>query len=110
MDEQLGPIAISIRKERTEVSNTLEPLNNSANANAFFWQYRIIIRTAELLTIRGSILEDAIPNIKPSNNNKMVNTKEVIEYVAPEVQLLCLRYVYFGFYANIYIIYLFIFI
>lgn len=94
MDEQLGPIAISIRKERTEVSNASEPLNNSANANALLWQYRIIIRTAELLTIRGSILEDAVPNIKPSNNNKMVNSKEVIEYVAPEVQLPCLKYVF----------------
>lgn len=40
----------------------------------------------QLLTLRGSVLEDAIPNLKPSNS-KSLNTKEVLEYVAPEVQL-----------------------
>lgn len=89
MDDQVGPIAISIRKEKTELGNVSEMLNNSTNTNAVLWQYRIIIRTSELLTIRGSILEDAIPNIKPSN--KVINAKEVIEYVAPEIQLSCLR-------------------
>lgn len=37
------------------------------------------------------MLEDAIPNIKASNNPKSLNTKEVLEYVAPEIQLSCLR-------------------
>lgn len=32
-------------------------------------------------------MEDAIPNLKPSNSSKTMNTKEVLEYVAPEVQL-----------------------
>lgn len=53
----------------------------------------------QLLTLRGSVLEDAIPNLKATNNNNtnnnsnkdntkaMMNTKEVLEYVAPELQL-----------------------
>lgn len=41
----------------------------------------------QLMTLRGSVLEDAIPNIKPSNSSKIINTKEVLEYVAPEIQL-----------------------
>lgn len=52
----------------------------------------------QLLTLRGSVLEDAIPNLKTSNvnnnnntskdsNKAMMNTKEVLEYVAPELQL-----------------------
>lgn len=50
-----------------------------------------MVRTSELQTLRGAVLEDAIPNIKASNNPKTLNTKEVLEYVAPEVQLSCLR-------------------
>lgn len=52
---------------------------------------RLVIRTSELQTLRGAVLEDAIPNVKPSNNPKSLNTKEVLEYVAPEIQLNCLR-------------------
>lgn len=53
--------------------------------------FRLVIRTSELQTLRGAVLEDAIPNIKSSNNPKTLNTKEVLEYVAPEIQLSCLR-------------------
>lgn len=53
--------------------------------------YRLVIRTSELQTLRGAVLEDAIPNVKASNNPKTLNTKEVLEYVAPEIQLTCLR-------------------
>lgn len=81
MDEQLGPVAISIKRERIGyVDNSLMQ-----------YQYRLVIRTSELLTLRGAILEDAIPNIKATNSNKTMNTKEVLEYVAPEIQLSCLR-------------------
>ncbi|GJQ65090.1 hypothetical protein Trydic_g7238 [Trypoxylus dichotomus] len=81
MDEQLGPVAISIRRERISI------VDNSLMQ----YQYRLIIRTSELLTLRGAVLEDAIPNIKATNNSKTMNTKEVLEYVAPEIQLSCLR-------------------
>ncbi|XP_046813288.1 signal-induced proliferation-associated 1-like protein 2 isoform X1 [Vespa crabro] len=67
MDEQLGPVAISIRKDVN--------------------QYRIIVRTSELLTLRGSVPEEAL-GIRPQGR---VPTRELLELVAPEVQLGCLR-------------------
>ncbi|KAF5292531.1 hypothetical protein FQR65_LT01677 [Abscondita terminalis] len=83
MDEQLGPIALSIRREKlSHQDNHTNPLMQH--------QYRLIIRTSELLTLRGAILEDAIPNIKQSNAKNM-SVKEVLEYVSPEIQINCLR-------------------
>ncbi|XP_046611534.1 signal-induced proliferation-associated 1-like protein 1 isoform X1 [Neodiprion virginianus] len=67
MDEQLGPVAISIRKD----SN----------------QYRIIVRTSELLTLRGTVPEEAL-GIRPQGRSPM---REILELVAPEVQLGCLK-------------------
>lgn len=69
MDEQLGPVAISIRKEGT--------------------QYRTIIRTSELLTLRGSVPEEAL-GVRPSQSTRPP-TRELLELVAPEVQVACLR-------------------
>lgn len=81
MDEQLGPVAISIKREKL----------TAGDATNHQYQYRLVIRTSELLTLRGAILEDAIPNLKSTSSNKSMSTKEVLEYVAPEVQLNCLR-------------------
>lgn len=67
MDEQLGPVAISIRKDVS--------------------QYRVVVRTSELLTLRGSVPEDAL-GIRPQGRPPM---RELLELVAPEVQLGCLR-------------------
>ncbi|XP_073949241.1 signal-induced proliferation-associated 1-like protein 2 isoform X1 [Choristoneura fumiferana] len=89
MDETLGPVAISIKKERVELRRGGG--DASAPASQLAWQYRLIVRTSELLTLRGSLLEDALPIAKPSNNTATYNTKEVLEYVAPELQLNCLR-------------------
>ncbi|XP_060803682.1 signal-induced proliferation-associated 1-like protein 2 [Amyelois transitella] len=89
MDENLGPIAVSIKKERVELRRG--GCDVSAPASQLAWQYRLIIRTSELLTLRGSVLEDALPTAKPSNNSATYNTKEVLEYVAPEVQYSCLK-------------------
>lgn len=89
MEENLGPVAISIKKERVELrrggGDALAPASQLA------WHYRVIVRTSELLTIRGSVLEDALPTVKPSNNSATYNTKDVLEYIAPEIQLNCLR-------------------
>ncbi|XP_018327356.1 signal-induced proliferation-associated 1-like protein 1 isoform X2 [Agrilus planipennis] len=86
MDDQLGPVAISIRREK--VPHPDGGLTTSSSPMQY--QYRLIIRTSELLTLRGAILEDAVPNIKPSNG-KTMNVKEVLDYVAPEIQISCLR-------------------
>ncbi|XP_063222644.1 signal-induced proliferation-associated 1-like protein 2 [Bacillus rossius redtenbacheri] len=82
MDENLGPLAISIRRERLE---------GCESPGQQQYHYRLLIRTSELMTLRGSVLEEAIPNLKPPSNSKTLNTKEVLEYVAPEIQLSCLR-------------------
>ncbi|KAL3266358.1 hypothetical protein HHI36_010535 [Cryptolaemus montrouzieri] len=84
MDEQLGPVAVSIRREK--VTHT-----ENQSSSIMQYQYRLVIRTSELQTLRGAILEDAIPNIKTSSSSKNLNVKEVLEYVSPEVQLSCLR-------------------
>lgn len=108
MDEQLGPVAISLRRERvlsgggstsnsTGTSNNDTSISTSSNTslsnsiNTHQYQYRLIIRTSELLTLRGAVLEDAIPNLKSTGSSKAMNTKEVLEYVAPEIQIPCLR-------------------
>ncbi|XP_072757370.1 uncharacterized protein [Anoplolepis gracilipes] len=67
MEEQLGPVAISIRKDVN--------------------QYRVIVRTSELLTLRGSVPEEAL-GIRPQGR---LPTRELLELVAPEVQMGCLR-------------------
>lgn len=84
MDEQLGPVAISIKKEKP----LHQPLSSDPNHQQHL--YRIIVRTSELLTLRGSIFEDSIPNPRGSRG-KSVNTKDILDYVAPEVQSTCLR-------------------
>ncbi|PNF19182.1 hypothetical protein B7P43_G09603 [Cryptotermes secundus] len=91
MDENLGPVAVSIRRERIERQNDPNSANSSSAPPSHAYHYRLLIRTSELFTLRGSVLEEAIPNLKTSNSNKTLNTKEVLEYVAPEIQLSCLR-------------------
>ncbi|XP_062548577.1 signal-induced proliferation-associated 1-like protein 1 isoform X2 [Armigeres subalbatus] len=94
MDEQLGPVAISIKKDKLPPSATPTLAIHGADVAATSNQtpqhlYRLIVRTAELLTLRGSVIEDSIPN--PRGTGKHISTKEILEYVAPEVQISCLR-------------------
>lgn len=63
--------------------NTSSSLNDWLNIDDFF----LLLFPVQLQTLRGSVLEDAIPNLKPSHSSKNINTKEVLEYVFPEVQL-----------------------
>ncbi|XP_053693631.1 signal-induced proliferation-associated 1-like protein 1 isoform X2 [Sabethes cyaneus] len=94
MDEQLGPVAISIKKEKLSPSLVPSLAIHGADVTPTANQtqqhlYRLIVRTSELLTLRGSVIEDSIPN--PRGTGKHVSTKEILEYVAPEVQISCLR-------------------
>ncbi|XP_039452498.1 signal-induced proliferation-associated 1-like protein 2 isoform X1 [Culex pipiens pallens] len=94
MDEQLGPIAVSIKKEKLPPSATPAITIHGADVSPATGQtqqhlYRLIVRTSELLTLRGSVIEDSIPN--PRGPGKHISTKEILEYVAPEVQISCLR-------------------
>ncbi|GAB0093514.1 signal-induced proliferation-associated 1-like protein 1 [Sergentomyia squamirostris] len=84
IDDELGPIAISIKREKIPMG-----ANVAENEASPLYQFRVVVRTSELLTLRGSILEDSIPN--PRGAGKSLSTKDVLEYVAPEVQISCLR-------------------
>lgn len=83
MDEHLGPVAISIKRDKPPYQPISPEFSNEQ------YLYRMIVRTSELLTLRGCIFEESIPN--PRGSNKSVNTKDVIDHIAPEVQISCLR-------------------
>ena len=47
---------------------------------------RLIVRTSDLLPLRGTVLEDSIPALK-SEKIKTIPTREVLEFCFPELQL-----------------------
>ncbi|XP_013794291.1 signal-induced proliferation-associated 1-like protein 2 [Limulus polyphemus] len=90
VDETLGPIAISIKRERVEDPGNSSPSGSYSITQALF-QYRLIVRTSELVVLRGSVLEEAIPSLGRSSSGRGSFAREVLEYVAPELQISCLR-------------------
>ncbi|XP_029648674.1 signal-induced proliferation-associated 1-like protein 2 isoform X2 [Octopus sinensis] len=86
IDENLGPTAISIKREKTDGRE-----NNNGKADYGQFQFRVIFRTSELATLRGSILEDAIPSSSRLSSSRGVPYKDVLEYILPEVNLSCLK-------------------
>lgn len=88
MDEQLGPVAISIKREKLPETSQQQQLERDGS-NVAPHLIRMIVRTSELLTLRGSVVEDAIPNTR--GIGKPATTKDIIEYVAPDIQLSSLR-------------------
>ncbi|XP_064484680.1 signal-induced proliferation-associated 1-like protein 2 [Ornithodoros turicata] len=97
IDEHLGPVAVSIRREKMDdaegSSNSTSSSTNSLNQQSQY-QYRLVVRTSELAVLRGTILEEAIPNLpsaRSSSSRGSLPVREVLEYVAPEFQTSCLR-------------------
>lgn len=45
----------------------------------------------QLTTLRGSILEDAVPSTSKHGTTRGLPIKEVLEYLLPELDLSCLR-------------------
>nr|XP_060609808.1 signal-induced proliferation-associated 1-like protein 2 isoform X5 [Anolis sagrei ordinatus] len=82
LDEHLGPVAVSIRREKFE--DVKEKEGSQFN-------YRVVFRTSELTTLRGAILEDAIPSTARHGTARGLPLKEVLEYVIPELSIQCLR-------------------
>lgn len=80
-DENLGPVAVSIRREKPE----------EMKENGSPYNYRIIFRTSELMTLRGAVLEDAIPSTAKHSTARGLPLKEVLEHVIPELNVQCLR-------------------
>uniref|UniRef100_A0A3Q2DMC7 Signal-induced proliferation-associated 1 like 1 n=1 Tax=Cyprinodon variegatus TaxID=28743 RepID=A0A3Q2DMC7_CYPVA len=81
VDENLGPVAVSLRREKLE-----EHKDHGQQYN-----YRVIFRTSELNTLRGSILEDAVPSTAKHGLARGLPLKEVLEYLVPELNVHCLR-------------------
>ncbi|KAM6360693.1 LOW QUALITY PROTEIN: signal-induced proliferation-associated 1-like protein 3, partial [Pluvialis apricaria] len=81
VDEKLGPVAVSIKREKLEDHKEHGPQ----------YQYRIIFRTSELITLRGSILEDATPTATKHGTVRGLPLKDALEYVIPELNIHCLR-------------------
>ncbi|XP_049926931.1 signal-induced proliferation-associated 1-like protein 2 isoform X3 [Epinephelus moara] len=82
VDDNLGPVAVSIRRER---------LDDGREKDGMQYNYRVTFRTSQLTTLRGAILEDAIPSTARHGTARGLPLKEVLEYVIPELNIQCLR-------------------
>ncbi|KAI4882543.1 hypothetical protein NFI96_034475 [Prochilodus magdalenae] len=81
LDEALGPVAVSIRREKLD----------DHKEHGQQYNYRTIFRTSELTTLRGAILEDAVPSSAKHGTTRGLPLKEVLEYLLPELDISCLR-------------------
>ncbi|XP_058489745.1 signal-induced proliferation-associated 1-like protein 3 isoform X2 [Solea solea] len=80
-DDKLGPVAVSIRREKLEDTKDLKDQ----------YQYRLVVRTSELITLRGSILEDTVATTGRHGTVRGLPLKEVLDQVVPELNVSCLR-------------------
>ncbi|KAM9221709.1 signal-induced proliferation-associated protein 1 isoform 1-T1 [Dugong dugon] len=76
LDEGLGPVAVSLRREEKESSG-----------GGTVHSYRIIVRTTQLRTLRGTISEEALPPGPPRG----LSPRKLLEHVAPRLSPTCLR-------------------
>uniref|UniRef100_H3DG68 Signal-induced proliferation-associated 1 like 1 n=1 Tax=Tetraodon nigroviridis TaxID=99883 RepID=H3DG68_TETNG len=81
VDENLGPVAVSLRREKLD-----EHKEHGQQYN-----YRVLFRTSELNTLRGSILEDVVPSTSKHGQARGLPLKEVLEFLLPELNVHCLR-------------------
>ncbi|XP_055520752.1 signal-induced proliferation-associated 1-like protein 2 [Leucoraja erinacea] len=81
IDEGLGPVAVSLRREEKD--------KDSGSSSQY--NYRIIVRTTELRTLRASILEDAFPSSARHGPQRGLPPKKLLEYVVPGLNTQCLR-------------------
>ncbi|XP_068600435.1 signal-induced proliferation-associated protein 1 [Brachionichthys hirsutus] len=79
MDDRLGPVAISFRREEKEGSSGAQ------------YNCRIIFRTTEMKTLRGSILEETVPSAARHTTPRGLSPKRLLEFIMPELNLHCLR-------------------
>uniref|UniRef100_A0A3Q0R5X9 Signal induced proliferation associated 1 like 2 n=1 Tax=Amphilophus citrinellus TaxID=61819 RepID=A0A3Q0R5X9_AMPCI len=82
VDDNLGPVAVSVRREK---------LDDGKDKEGAQYNYRVTFRTSQLTTLRGAILEDAIPSTARHGTARGLPLKEVLEYVIPELNIQCLR-------------------
>lgn len=94
IDDRLGPVAVSLRKDRLDVPNSTRPSPGGAPQTL----YRIIVRTSELATLRCSLAEESLGG--PISNGRLSGSssssgalpvRELLDLAAPELQASCLR-------------------
>ncbi|XP_065193042.1 signal-induced proliferation-associated 1-like protein 2 [Sycon ciliatum] len=105
IDEGLGPVAVSIRREIIQRTRSQEdiasvvslsvPPNVAVSTGSGSTQrilYRVIVRTSHPNVLRGSVSEDSIlASYGKPKSSQPIPAKDIISFVAPEVQLGCLR-------------------
>ncbi|EMP25839.1 Signal-induced proliferation-associated protein 1 [Chelonia mydas] len=80
VDERLGAVAVSLRREEKEKEGA-----------SLQYSYRLILRTSELRTLRGSVLEDALPPTARPPTARGLSPKKLLEHVLPDLNLQGLR-------------------
>ncbi|CAN9510040.1 unnamed protein product [Ophioblennius macclurei] len=77
LDENFGPVSLSVRREKLDSGTQ--------------YNYRIILRTSQVFTLRGSILEDSVPSSSKHGTSRGLPLKDVLEFIVPELRVECLR-------------------
>ena len=65
------------------VDSAIRHLNN--------WDLICVVLDLQLTTLRGSILEEAIPSTSRHGSARALPAKDILEHVCPELQLSALR-------------------
>ena len=55
MDDNLGPVAVSLRREKVADGGTSSSVKSDAGAG-WLYQYRLIVRTSEVTTLFASLV------------------------------------------------------
>ncbi|XP_038144155.1 signal-induced proliferation-associated 1-like protein 2 [Cyprinodon tularosa] len=79
-DPKFGPVSLSIRREA--VDDRANPIN---------FNYRIILRTSQLSTLRGSVMENSVPSSSKHGTCRGLPLRDVLEFVVPELNIQSLR-------------------
>lgn len=92
VDDRLGPVAVSLRKDRLDVPNSARPSPGGAPQTL----YRIIVRTSELAVLRCSLAEESLGGAVSNGrlgggSSGSLPVRELLELAAPELQTSCLR-------------------
>uniref|UniRef100_A0A3B5LR83 Signal-induced proliferation-associated 1 like 2 n=1 Tax=Xiphophorus couchianus TaxID=32473 RepID=A0A3B5LR83_9TELE len=80
VDPKFGPISLSVRRDAVD-----------DGGNPVGFCYRIILRTGQLPTLRGSIMEDSVPSSSKHGSGRGLPLKDVLEFVVPELNIQNLR-------------------
>ena len=81
-------MAISIKREKFLPDHRTNSVSNDSKKQEYL--YRFILRTSDLITLRGSILEEHII-AKTYPSSKGLPHKEIISFLMPELDSTCLK-------------------